>query len=228
MSKAKTVILVHGAWADGSSWATVISMLLEASATPIAVQMPLTRFEDDVATLRRAIALAEPPIVLVGHSYGGAVITEAGTDEKVSALVYIAAFAPDASESAGSLGQNFPPPPMAAELKVDGQGFLKLTELGVRNNFAQDLTTTEKDVLYAAQAPTSEASLGGTISQPAWRRKPSWYLVATHDRAIQPDLQRMMAKRISAVTTEIESSHVAMLSHPAATAKLILQAILES
>jgi len=228
MAKVKTVILVHGAWADGSSWATVISLLLDAGLTPIAVQMPLSRFEDDVATLRRAIALAEPPIVLAGHSYGGAVITEAGTHENVCALVYIAAFAPGAGESAESLGQNFPPPPMAAELRPDAEGFLKLTQVGVRENFAQDLTATEKDVLCATQAPTAAAALGGTISQPAWLKKPAWYLVATHDRAIQPELQRMMAKRINAVTTEIDSSHVAMLSHPAVTAKLILQAITES
>jgi pimeloyl-ACP methyl ester carboxylesterase len=228
MTKRKSVILVHGAWADGSSWATVISMLLEGGAIPIAVQLPLTRFEDDVAAVQRAIALAEPPVVLVGHSYGGAVITEAGTHENVQALVYVAAFAPDAGESAGSVGQAFPPPPMAAELRPDAAGFLKLTEVGIRENFAQDLTATEKNVLYAAQAPTAIAALGGVISRPAWLIKPSWYLVATSDRAIQPELQRKMAKQINALSLEVDSSHVVMLSHPAVVAQMILHSIAES
>ncbi len=221
---AKAVILVHGAWADGSSWSKTVLRLAEQGLTVTAVQMPLTSFDDDVATVRRALALATPPVVLVGHSYGGAVITEAGRDEKVSGLVYIAAFAPDAAESAASLGQTVEPPPMAAELRPDASGFLKLTEAGIREDFAQDLSEEEKTVLFAAQAPTNVASLGGLVSEPAWRSRPSWYLVAGEDRAIPPKLQRIMAARMHATAEEIPSSHVAMLSHPDVAARLIRQA----
>src|SRR5260221_10728172 len=218
------VILVHGAWADGSSWAKVIPLLISRGVMVTAIQMPLAGFEGDVATLRRAAALAEPPVVLVGHSYGGAVITEAGTAENVSSLVYIAAFAPDASESAGSFGQTVEPVPMGAEGRPDAEAFLKLTKKGIRQDFAHDLSDVEQSVLFAAQAPTAGASLGGTVSRPAWRSKPSWYLVASEDRAIQPELERSMARRMDASVVEISSSHVAMLSHPDATADLILRA----
>ncbi len=222
----KSIILVHGAWADGSSWAEVIPFLADSGAAVTAIQMPLTSFADDVATLRRAIALAEAPILLVGHSYGGAVITEAGGDEKVFGLVYIAAFAPDAGESAGSLGETVAPPPIAAELRPDSHGFLKLTERGIRTGFAQDVGEAAQTILFAAQAPTSVESLEGTVSVPAWRSKPSWYLIAGSDRAIQPALERTMAARMDARTTEVAaSSHVAMISHPDATANLILDAV---
>ncbi len=221
---AKSAILVHGAWADGSSWAKVIPQLTAQGLVATAIQMPLTNFADDVATLRRAIALAEPPVVLVGHSYGGAVITEAGRDEKVSALVYVAAFAPAAQESAASLGQTVDPAPMSAELRPDASNFLKITQTGIRQHFAQDLSDDEKTVLFATQGPTAVASLTGTISEPAWQSKPSWYLLASEDHAIQPTLQRIMAKRMRATVTEVRSSHVAMLSHPRTAVKLILEA----
>src|SRR5467141_4605611 len=154
MAKSSDVILVHGAWADGSSWAKVIPLFAARGHSVTAVQLPLTSLGDDVATVNRAIALASGPIIMAGHSYGGAVISEAGNDPKVSALVYIAAFAPDAGQSAGSLGASVEPAPMGAEVRPDAQGFLKLTEAGVKNDFAQDLTPTEKSVLFAAQAPT--------------------------------------------------------------------------
>jgi len=224
MAKASDVILVHGAWADGSSWSKVIPLLIEEGLGVTAVRLPLTSFADDMATVRRAIALANGPLVLVGHSYGGVVISEVGTDAKVASLVYVAAFAPDAGESAGSLGASVAAAPMAAELRPDAEGFLKLTEAGVRDCFAQDLNAAEKTVLYAAQAPTSVSALGGTVSVPAWRAKPSWYLIATADRAIQPSLQQSMAKRLDATSIEVGSSHVAMLSHPLETASLIVQA----
>jgi pimeloyl-ACP methyl ester carboxylesterase len=221
----KTVILVHGAWADGSSWAKVIPLLVAEGLAVTAIQMPLTSFADDTDCLRRALVLADSsPVVLVGHSYGGAVITEVGTGEKVSGLVYIAAFAPDAGESSGSLGQTVEPAPMSAELRPDSNGFLKLTEAGIRDGFAQDLSKEEQEILFAAQAPTAAAALGGIISKPAWRSKPSWYLVASEDRAIQPGLERMMARRMGAEVLQVSSSHVAMLSQPKATAGLILQA----
>jgi pimeloyl-ACP methyl ester carboxylesterase len=161
------------------------------------------------------------PIILAGHSYGGAVISEAGHDPKVEALVYIAAFAPDAGESAGSLGASVEPAPLGAEVRPDADGYLKLTESGVSYSFAQDLTDTEKLVLYSAQSPTAGAALGGTVSAPAWRGKTCRYLVATNDRAIPPALQRSMAKRLNAAVVEVAASHVAMLSHPQEAASLI-------
>lgn len=222
---AKTVILVHGAWADGSSWSKVIPQLTAQGLAVTAIQMPLTSFADDTAALRRALALAEGPVVLVGHSYGGAVITAVGGDEKVSALGYVAAFAPDTEESAASLGETVEPPPMAAEVRPDAEGFLKLTETGVREHFAQDLSDVEKTVLFAAQAPTAIASLTGQIGEPAWQSKPSFYLLATDDHAISPKLQRIMSGRMMAKVTEIASSHVAMLSHPDVAVRVILEAV---
>ena len=224
MTKASNVILVHGAWADGSSWSKVIPLLLARGLRVTAVQLPLTSLKDDVGTVKRALALEDGPTVLVGHSYGGVVITEAGNDPKVSALVYIAAFAPDAGQSVGSLGASAEPAPMGAEVRPDAQGFLKLTEGGVKNDFAQDLSPTEKDVLFAAQAPTAAGTLGENVSAAAWKTKPSWYLVANQDRAIPPNLERAMAKTIKAKTIEVAASHVAMLSRPQETANLILEA----
>jgi pimeloyl-ACP methyl ester carboxylesterase len=224
MSKASNVILVHGAWADGSSWSKVIPVLLARGLRVTAVQLPLTSLKDDVATVTRAPALEDGPTVLVGHSYGGVVITEAGNDPKVVGLVYIAAFAPDAGQSAGSLGASVAPAPMGAEVRPDKQGYLKLTERGVKDNFAQDLSPAEKDVLFSAQAPTAGAALGGNVAAAAWKKKPSWYLVAMNDRAIQPDLERSMAKTIKTKTIEVAASHVAMLARPQETANLILEA----
>src|SRR6202030_4356598 len=180
-------------------------------ALPIAVQLPLNSLDADVATVERAIALEDGPAILVGHSYGGVVITEAGNDPKVVGLAYIAAFAPDVGQSAGSLGASVEPARLGAEIRPDQEGFLKLTASGVKNDFAQDLTPTEKSVLFAAQGPTAGAALGAPVSAAAWKTKPSWYLVATADRAIQPVLQREMAKTIKAKTIEVTSSHLAML-----------------
>jgi pimeloyl-ACP methyl ester carboxylesterase len=224
MVKASSVILVHGAWADGSSWSKVIPLLLDGGLRVTAVQLPLMSLKDDVATVERAIALEDGPIILVGHSYGGVVITEAGDDPKVAGLVYIAAFAPDVAESVGSLGASVEPAPMGAEVRPDAQGFLKLTEAGVKNDFAQDLSLTEKNILFAAQAPTAAAVFGESVSVASWKAKPSSYLVATADRAIQPSLERAMAKNIKAKTVEVAVSHVAMLARPLETANLILEA----
>jgi pimeloyl-ACP methyl ester carboxylesterase len=224
MAKVSSVILVHGAWADGSSWSKVIPLLQTRGLRVTAVQLPLNSLDADVATVKRAIALEDGPTVLVGHSYGGVVITEAGNDPKVVGLVYIAAFAPDAGQSAGALGASVEPARLGAEIRTDKEGFLKLTESGVKNDFAQDLTPTEKNVLHAAQGPTAGVALGGNVSVAAWKTHPSWYLVATADRAIQPALQRAMANTIRAKTIEVASSHVAMLSHPQETARLIVEA----
>jgi pimeloyl-ACP methyl ester carboxylesterase len=224
MPKASSIILVHGAWADGSSWAKVKPLLQRCGFPMAAVQLPLNSLDADVATVKRAIALEDGPAILVGHSYGGAVITEAGNAPKVVGLVYIAAFAPDAGQSAGSLGASVEPAALAAEVLADKEGFVKLTESGIKDDFAQDLTPAEKGVLFSAQAPTAAAALGGNVSVPVWRTKPSWYLVATADRAIPVTLQRAMAKSINAKTIEVAASHVAMLARPEETAKLILQA----
>ena len=170
------------------------------------------------------MALADGPILLVAHSYGGVVINEVGTDSKVTGLVYVAAFAPDVGESAGSLGSSVPPVPMATEARPDANGFVRLTWAGVSESFAQDLPDAERTILFAAQAPTSVNSLGGVVANAAWKTKPSWYVVATDDRAISPGLERTMAKRMNARTISIDASHVAMLSHPQEVAALIIEA----
>ena len=224
MANLSTVLLVHGAWANASCWSKVIPLIEKAGFAAIAVQMPLTALDDDVAAVRRAITLEAGPVLLIGHSYGGAVITEAGSDQKVAGLVYVAAFAPDIGQSAGSLGAAGEPPPMNAEIRPDPQGFLKLTRAGVYDDFAQDLPEAEKSLLFATQAPTAAKALGGVVSTPAWKTKPSWYIVATEDRAIQPELERSMAKQISAQTVSVSASHLVMLSHPDDVAKLIIEA----
>jgi len=218
---AKNIILVHGAWADGSSWSKIIPLLSAKGFHVTAVQLPLTSLADDAAAVKRALALEAGPVVLVGHSYGGAVITEAGGDPKVSALVYVAAFAPDAGQSAGSLNASVPPAPLAAEVRPDSEGFLKLTETGVSEDFGQDVSPSEKLELYAAQAPTNVKALGGTISAAAWRSKPSWYIVAAEDRAIPPTLEATMAKTIGAKTTTVQGSHLIMLSKASVVAGVI-------
>lgn len=220
----KNVILVHGAWADGSSWSKLIPLLLAKGYSVTAVQLPLTSLADDAATVKRALALETGPVLLVGHSYGGAVITEAGNDPKVAGLVYVAAFAPDTGQSAGSLSASVPPPPMGAEIRPDAEGFLKLSKTGVYEDFAQDVTMGEKAQLFVAQAPTSVKSLGGTISNAAWRDKPSWYIISAEDRAIPPALEAAMARTIKADTVTIKASHVVMLSHPAEVAAVIERA----
>ncbi len=220
----KNIILVHGAWGDGSNWSKIIPLLTAKGFNVTAVQLPLSSLADDAATVKRAIGLADGPVVLVGHSYGGAVITEAGNDAKVSKLVYVAAFAPDAGQSAGSLNASASPAPLAAETKPDAQGYLKLTKAGVYDDFAQDVVPAEKLLLYVAQSPTSVKSLGGSITNAAWRNKPSWYIVAAHDRAIQPALEAQMAKAIKAKTTTVTGSHMIMLSEAPAVAAVIEQA----
>lgn len=224
MTAISNVILVHGAWADGSSWSKVIPLLVEKELSVTAVQLPLTTFEADVAAVRRAIAQTDGDVVLVGHSYAGAVIGEAGNAPKVARLVYIDAFAPDAGESAGSLFAQFEAAPLGAEIKPDAEGFLKLTRTGIFDLFAQDVDETEKAVLDAAQGPINGAALGGVLTQAAWKSRPAFYLVGTQDRAIPPAEQEKMAARMGATVAHVESGHVPMLSHPAAVADFIAQA----
>ena len=224
MNSISNVVLVHGAWADGSSWAKVIPLLAAEGLAVTAVQLPLTSFEADVAAVRRAVALAEGDVVLVGHSYAGAVIGEAGNDPKVARLVYIDAFAPDAGESAGSLFAQFESAPLGGEIRPDAEGFLKLTRDGVFNLFAQDLSDAEKAVLLATQGPINGAALGGTLSQAAWKTRPTFYLIGDEDQAILKVEQEKMAARMNATVAHVGSSHVPMLSHPDIVARFILQA----
>ena len=221
---ARTILFVHGAWANASAWTKVLPLVEAASLNATAVQMPLTSLADDVGAVVRAIELADGPLLLVGHSYGGAVITEAGHHPKVGGLVYVAAFAPDAGESAGSLGDGSPATPLPNELRPDAHGFLKLTRKGIDEAFAQDLPDAERAVVFATQGPVSGLSLGGTISEPSWKQKPSWYLRASDDHAIHPELQQRMADRMGASTVTVASSHVPMLSQPASVADLVIRA----
>lgn len=224
MGTVANVILVHGAWADGSNWAKVIPLIAEKGLAVTAVQLPLTGFEADVAAVRRAIALADGDVVLVGHSYAGAVIGEAGNDPKVARMVYVDAFAPDAGESTGTLFAQFKSAPLNAELRPDAEGFLKLTRTGIFDLFAQDLDDEEKAVAYATQGPINGAALGGTLTQAAWRSRPTYYLIGDQDHAIPRAEQERMASRMNATVAHVNSSHVPMLSQPRAVADFILQA----
>jgi pimeloyl-ACP methyl ester carboxylesterase len=219
----KTVLLVHGAWADGSSWSKVIPLLEAKGLHVVAVQIPLTSFADDIAATQRAIALEDGPVLLVGHSYAGAVITEAGNDPKVTGLVYVSAVAPDKGESAFGLITSVPTP-VGSELRPDKSGFLKLTPKGIAEDFAQDLSAKEIAILTATQVPTSVTAMKGEITTPAWKSKPSWYIIAAHDRAISPDLEAAQAKKIGATTTTVPSSHVIMLAQPSKVAEVIFDA----
>jgi len=220
----KNVVLVHGAWADGSSWAKVIPLLEAKGLHVVAVQNPLTSLADDVAATKRAIALQDGPVILVGHSYGGAVITEAGNDPKVAGLVYVAAFAPGDGESVASISKPYPPTPLGGELRPDAQGFLSVTPKGIAEDFAQDLSADEKQILTATQGPTNAAAFGATITTAAWKTKPSWFVIAGNDRAIPPELEKAEATMMKATSITVASSHVAMLSHPKEVAELIERA----
>ncbi|HEY0197914.1 MAG TPA: alpha/beta hydrolase [Rhodanobacter sp.] len=224
MNAISNVILVHGAWADGSNWAKVIPLLAAKGVAATAIQLPLTGFEEDVAAVRRAIALAEGEVVLVGHSYAGAVIGEAGNDPKVARMVYVDAFAPDAGESAGTLFAKFESAPLSAELRPDAEGFLKLTRTGIFDLFAQDLDEEGKAVAYATQGPINGAALGGVLTEAAWRVRPTYYLIGDQDHAIPRVEQERMAARMNATVAHVDSSHVPMLSQPVTVANFILQA----
>lgn len=219
-----TVVLVHGAWADASSWRPVIARLLRAGLDVVAVQNPTTSLADDVAATRRTLAAIDGPVVLVGHSWGGTVITEAGHDPKVRALVYVAAFAPDAGESTGDqVGQHAPPPGLGGVVPF-GEGFLKMGQASWIANVAQDLPEEEARILSVVQTPLALTTFDDRIGHPAWRDRPTWYVVSTRDRAVSVELQRALAARLQARTTELPASHMSLLSMPDAVAEVIAQA----
>lgn len=220
----KNIVLVHGAFADGSSWVKIIPLLEAKGYNVVAVQNPLSSLADDVAATKRAIAHQNGPVLLVGHSWGGAVITEAGTDPKVAGLLYVAAGAPDEGQSFGELMKMAAPPAGANAFQPDAAGFLRLTRAGVAKDFAQDLPAAESQLIFATQGPWAVKAVGDKISTAAWKTKPSWYIVASKDRMINPDLQRTLAKKLNATTLVLETSHVPMLSQPAKVAAFISDA----
>jgi pimeloyl-ACP methyl ester carboxylesterase len=219
-----TIVLVHGAFVDGSGWAGVHRILRDNGFNVIVVQHPTTSLGDDVAVTRRAIAACEGHVVLVGHSYGGVVITEAGSDPKVSALVYIAAFAPDQGESVSSLVANAPPDASGPPILPPVEGFLLLDKAKFRGSFAADVAPDTARFMADSQLPWGVLALEGKISSPAWKAKPSWYLLAQDDRMIPPDAQRAMAARAGATIRAIPGSHAAYVANPQAIAALIEEA----
>lgn len=220
-----SVVIVHGAFADGSDWAKVVPLLQAEGVAVTVVQNPLTSLADDVSATHRALSNQQGKVVLVGHSWGGTVITEAGSDEKVNALVYVAAFAPDAGQTSGEQGKGAPTPPGVSQIKADGNGFLYLTPEGMAKDFAQDLTATQTAVMTATQGPIKASAFDDKTTVSAWKTKPSWYLLATEDRMIHPDVQRSTAKRIGATLAELRTSHVPQQSQPAEVAEVILEAV---
>src|SRR6266545_475437 len=227
MSEINNVVLVHGGFVDGSGWQRVHDLLTADGLSVTVVQNPTLSLEDDVAVTRRVIDAQDGPVVLVGHSYGGAVITEAGTDDNVAALVYISAFAPDAGESVNSLIADPPPGAPVPPILPPQDGFLFLDRDKFHASFAADIPAEQAAFMADSQVPWGVDALSGTISQPAWRSKPSWYLVATDDRMIPPPAQRSMAARAGATTVEVAGSHSIFLSQPAAVAELIERAASE-
>ena len=224
-SAKPTIVLVHGAFADGSSWQKVIPILQGDGYTVIAVQNPLTSLPDDVATTKRVIDAQKGPVVVVGHSYAGAVITEAAAgNPNVKALVYISAFAPEPGEPLSAPGAKFAPPPLNSALVPDAAGFLYVDRAKFHDVFCKDLSATDARVLAATQKPVSSTVFGAKVANAAWKTIPSWYIVTSRDEAINPELQRFYAKRIGARTTEIKSSHVSFLSHPKEVVKVIAEA----
>ena len=221
--KARNVVLVHGLFADGSCWSEVIRRLQAVGLNATAVQNPLTTLPEAVASAERVLARQDGPTVLVGHSFSGMIVTEAGMHPNVSALVYVAARAPDAGEDYTALAKTFPTPPASAGIVFDGDEG-RLSEAAFLRDFAGDLPEAKAKVLYAVQEPFHKALLSGKTTHAAWRSKPSFYAVSTEDRTINPDLERFMAKRMGAKTIEVKASHLSLISHPDEITGLILEA----
>jgi pimeloyl-ACP methyl ester carboxylesterase len=221
--KARNVVLVHGLFADGSCWTEVIARLQAAGLNVTSVQNPLTTLPDAVASAERVLARQDGPTVLVGHSFSGMIVTDAGVHPNVSALVYVAARAPDAGEDYTALAKTYPTPPASAGIVFDGDEG-RLSEEAFLRDFAGDLPAAKAKVLYAVQEPFNKALLTGKTTHAAWRSKPSYYAVSTEDRTINPDLERFMAKRMGAKTIEVKASHLSLISHPDEITRLILEA----
>ncbi|MGY3529693.1 alpha/beta fold hydrolase [Bradyrhizobium embrapense] len=222
-AQARNVVLVHGLFADGSCWSEVIPRLQAAGLNVTSVQNPLTTLPEAVAAAQRVLDRQDGPTVLVGHSFSGMIVTEAGVHPNVSALVYVAARAPDADEDYTALAKTYPTPPASAGIVFDGDEG-RLSEAAFLRDFAGDLPEAKAKVLYAVQQPFHKQLLAGKTSQAAWRSKPSYYAVSTEDRTINPDLERFMAKRMGATTIEVKASHLALISQPDPIARLILEA----
>jgi len=223
--EAPTVVIVHGAWVDGTSWREVIALLHVKGLSVIAVQNPLSALGDDVDAVVRVIKRQSAPVVLVGHGYGGTVITQAGDHSTVAALVYIAACAPDIGESTTDVEKSGPSSPVISRFEVDAGGFLYLPLAAVREFLAHDLSAAEVRVLAAAQPPIRASALLDRVTKAAWRTKPSWYAVTDEDRMISPALQREIAARIEARVLSLRAGHVPFLSKPKDTADVILAAV---
>lgn len=223
-SGVKNVVLVHGAFADGSSWARVIPILQAKGYNVIAVQNPLTSFDDDVAATKRAIDAMDGPVLLVGHSYGGMVISEAGKDPKVVGLLYVAALVPEDGQNVSDVNAPFPPGPGAAEFQLSEAGFLSLSLKGINESFAQDASPEERKVIYATQVPWAATATTVKVYNPAWQTKPSWSIIAGKDGMINPDLQRAKAKTIGATAIELKSNHVPMVTESKKVAAFIIEA----
>ncbi|MGW1451776.1 alpha/beta fold hydrolase [Micromonospora sp. NPDC002411] len=220
---ASNVVLVHGAYADGSSWSDVIPILQRAGLTVTAVQNPLTSLADDVAATNRALDRQDGPTVLVGHSWAGTVISDAGNHPKVTALVYVAARAPDAGEDYAALAAQYPTPPANAGL-LHHNGYAQLSETAFLEDFAGGVDEVRARSLYAVQGPIADGLFKGRTTVAAWRDKPCYYSVSTQDRTTAPELERFLAERMNATTIEVDSSHLAMLTHPETIADLIIMA----
>jgi pimeloyl-ACP methyl ester carboxylesterase len=225
MPTKPNIVLVHGAWADGSSWSAVIERLQANGFRVIAPQFPMTALADDVARLRQVLEFQKGPTIVVGHSYGGQIMTSLGTNApNVEALVYIAAFGLDEGESLGALLAQGPVTPALEHLFTDKQGFAWLSEDDFVNHFAADVGPVKAKVMYAVQQALAGTAFTDVMGAPAWKSVPSWYLVAADDQAIPPEAEMQFAKRMGATTVEVASSHVAMVSHPDAVVELIEQA----
>ncbi|WP_250491598.1 alpha/beta hydrolase [Caballeronia sp. GAWG1-1] len=222
---AKNVVLVHGLFADASRWMKVIPLLQAKGLHVTAVQNPTTSLDADVAAVKRVLSQQDGPTLLVAHSYGGMVISQAGDDPKVCGLVYVAARAPDANEDYVALTKKFPPAPASTGLQWSPDGYGSLSEQAFVNDFAGDLPKSEARAYFAVQQPVGRAITMAKTTLAAWRDKPTWYVVSTEDRTINADLERFMAKRMHAKTTEIEASHVVLISHPNEVADQILAAV---
>ena len=220
----KNIVLVHGGLVDGSGWEGVYNVLKKDGYTVTIVQNPTISLADDVAFTKRAIAAQNGPVILVGHSYGGAVITEAGNDPKVAGLVYIAAFALDKGESVSSLIKDPPPGAPVPPILPPVDGFLLLDKAKFPASFAGDVSPEKAEFMADSQVPWGVNALGSTISEVAWKAKPTWYLLTTEDRMLPPDVQRLMSKRAGATVVEVKSSHAVYLSHPQAVADMIEEA----